>query len=90
MEKETKLKEQSIEYSDYGLISRIAFPTQFPTDKETLIQKFKLETQDVYSRIANREVSLLNPLSLNDWKHWYEIVKIEKESIGFLQFLPEG
>ena len=72
-----------IEYTDYGLIPRISYPDNIPTEKQGLIQKFCNETADKFTRIGNREVDLLHPLSSNDWKHWFELVKIEKDSIGF-------
>jgi hypothetical protein len=71
------------------MVSRLDAPV-IPKEKEGLISKFSEEIKDKFSRIANREVKILNPLSLSDWKHWYEIIKVEKESIGFVQFLPVG
>ena len=35
------------------------------------------------------EVDLKHPLSINDWKHWYNIVK-EMNGLGYAQILPCG
>jgi hypothetical protein len=37
LEKESKIKEQTVDYNDYGLIDRIGFPTNIPTEKLGLI-----------------------------------------------------
>jgi len=44
VEKEDKFKEQKIDFSDYGLISRIPYPNNIPSEKQGLITKFQAET----------------------------------------------
>ena len=48
------------------------------------------EVDEKQTRLKTRETQILAPLSLLDWTHWIGAVKLQEESIGFLQLLPIG
>jgi len=83
-------EEESLDFPDYGLAPRLGPADDIPEEKKGLVEEFVKEVDEKQTRLKTRESSILAPLSLLDWTHFIGAVKLQTDSIGFVQILPIG